>query len=167
MSLALKCTAENLADDSVGEELAGRTTEGAGTRSEDRILMPSRQKRGGARTPTLGYSLNSAGRWGTSIQVPTRKTVLQTEDVRKCISPRKSIRGHTSKIWDREAREWTRGEETHSSGLGLFIYFLSLQKEDMFSRLKWTSMFIHMTARPMKLHNQVTYLAVKMYFVLF
>lgn len=129
MSLALKCTAENLADDSVGEELAGRTTEGAGTRSEDRILMPSRQKRGGARTPTLGYSLNSAGKWGTSIQVPTRKTVLQTEDVRKCISPRKSIRGHTSKMWDREVREWTRGEETHSSGLGLFIYFLKVYRK--------------------------------------
>lgn len=54
--------AENLADDSVGEELMGWTTEGAGIRREDRILTPSRQKRGGARTPTLGYSLNSAGR---------------------------------------------------------------------------------------------------------
>lgn len=29
---------------------------------EDRILKTSRQKGGGARTPMLGYSLNSAGR---------------------------------------------------------------------------------------------------------
>lgn len=60
MSLALKRTAEKLADDSVGEERMGGTTEKQ--EPENRILTTSRQKGGGARTPMLGYSLNSVGR---------------------------------------------------------------------------------------------------------
>lgn len=76
-------------------------------------------------------------------------------------------RAHKQDVGQRSKGMNPRRRDTQLSSRPFYICFESLQKEDMFSRLKRTSMFIHMTARPMKLHNQATYLAVKMYFVLF